>query len=324
MNKKLRKEWVDIVKGIGISLVVLGHTRFSGGIVGDWLNSFHMPLFLIIAGFCFDEYRYPNYKTYFFRKIQALAFPYFTLSLFVIAIVGLLYFGSDSQFSTLKLLENMLSGGTIGAFWFICVLLQVELLFALVTKFLFSSRTQMLMCLVCLVIAISLQGARLPYFFDITMLSIPFYGLGFFVKRLEHFGWFSKVWRLFFVALIFIVVHVGLIFIFSPGKTTYVGNQYSNPVLFVVLAVIGSFSVIFASRLIDCIIKTKWMFIKRSICFLGKNSIILLATHNALGACRGTWMLGRMGMIVEFLLLGIFMYLFSGPFRHFIKPDMRK
>ena len=74
MDKALRKEWVDIVKGIGISLVVIGHTRLSGSFIGDWLNSFHMPLFFIIAGFCFDESRYPNYKSYFFVRYKPWLF----------------------------------------------------------------------------------------------------------------------------------------------------------------------------------------------------------------------------------------------------------
>lgn len=324
MNKVLRKEWVDIVKGIGISLVVLGHTRFSNGVVGDWLNSFHMPLFFIIAGFCFDESRYPNYTSYFFRKMQALAFPYFSLSLFVIAIMSLLYFGTDKQFSTIQLLKNMISGGTIGAFWFICVLLQVELIFALIVRFFPSVRAQALMNLLCLCIAISLRGTRLPYFFDITLLSIPFYGLGYFTKYLEKLVCFNKILSLFFISILLISVHLSLIYIFSPCKTTYVGNQYSNPLLFTVLAIVGAFSVIFISRFIDCTIKTKLIFFKRAICFLGKNSIVLLATHNALGVCRASWSLGKIGVVVELLMLGLFMYLFSSPLNCFIKPNFKK
>ena len=39
-----RIEWVDFAKGIGIVLVVLGHTGpFGHGYPGSWIGSFHMP-----------------------------------------------------------------------------------------------------------------------------------------------------------------------------------------------------------------------------------------------------------------------------------------
>lgn len=43
-----RIEWIDIAKGIGILLVILGHTialKYS-----KVLYTFHMPLFFIIVG----------------------------------------------------------------------------------------------------------------------------------------------------------------------------------------------------------------------------------------------------------------------------------
>lgn len=73
---KNRVEWIDIAKGIGIILVTIGHTRLPGTVVGMWLTQFHMPLFFILAGLCFDELRYPKYGVYFKRKFVALGYPY--------------------------------------------------------------------------------------------------------------------------------------------------------------------------------------------------------------------------------------------------------
>ena len=160
----IRKDWIDIVKGIGIALVVIGHTRLARGFLCDWIYSFHMPLFFIMAGFCFDESRYPDWKSYFIRKLKALFVPYIILSLFVIAFMSFLYWGKDPQFETIALLKNMLSGGTIGAFWFICVLFQVELLFAIIVRTFFQLKIQILVCVISFSIATSLQGCRLPYF----------------------------------------------------------------------------------------------------------------------------------------------------------------
>ena len=42
---------IDIAKGIGIILVVLGHLLSeSGGVLHDWIYSFHMPLFFVLSG----------------------------------------------------------------------------------------------------------------------------------------------------------------------------------------------------------------------------------------------------------------------------------
>lgn len=44
-----RIAWVDIAKGLGIFLVVLGHT-YRKNPVQNWIYSFHMPLFFILSG----------------------------------------------------------------------------------------------------------------------------------------------------------------------------------------------------------------------------------------------------------------------------------
>lgn len=48
MMKTSRLSWLDIMKGIGIILVV-GHIS-SNKIIFNWLYSFHMPLFFFAAG----------------------------------------------------------------------------------------------------------------------------------------------------------------------------------------------------------------------------------------------------------------------------------
>ena len=55
-NRKMRLEWVDISKGIGILLVIIGHCVYIGGSIHNWIFSFHMPLFFILSGmFIKDE-----------------------------------------------------------------------------------------------------------------------------------------------------------------------------------------------------------------------------------------------------------------------------
>ena len=59
MSEKVKRiPWIDIGKGIGIILVIAGHT-FTEGQFYVWLNSFHMPLFFLLSGFLY-YYSYNN------------------------------------------------------------------------------------------------------------------------------------------------------------------------------------------------------------------------------------------------------------------------
>lgn len=46
---KTRLDYIDVTRGIGIILVVLGHLNPGEG-VERWIYSFHMPLFFVISG----------------------------------------------------------------------------------------------------------------------------------------------------------------------------------------------------------------------------------------------------------------------------------
>ena len=49
MSSPQRLAAFDIAKGIGIILVIVGHS--SGTICNRYIDSFHMPLFFIISGY---------------------------------------------------------------------------------------------------------------------------------------------------------------------------------------------------------------------------------------------------------------------------------
>lgn len=80
---KRRIEWIDIVKGIGILLMVIGHAGVSSQIK-VWIYGFHMPLFFILAGYLysmFDNERYGKLGFAYMlrRKTEAYLIPYMVL-----------------------------------------------------------------------------------------------------------------------------------------------------------------------------------------------------------------------------------------------------
>ena len=84
MTERVRKEEVDILRGIAAILVVLGHSFISYPVniadipwceaVHHFINNFHMELFFILAGYV---YHCINYKSYIKKKVERILLPYF-------------------------------------------------------------------------------------------------------------------------------------------------------------------------------------------------------------------------------------------------------
>ncbi|WP_195202481.1 acyltransferase family protein [Phocaeicola massiliensis] len=70
-----RIDWIDIAKGIGIFLMVMGHTSIPK-LGGHWIYSFHMPLFFFLSGFLFQSGKY-SWSQFIKRKVRTMVVPYF-------------------------------------------------------------------------------------------------------------------------------------------------------------------------------------------------------------------------------------------------------
>lgn len=93
-----RLAYLDILKGIGILLVVIGHI-YSNKIACDWIYSFHMPLFFFAAGWLYKE---KSIKADIIRRSQTIVIPYFcfgTLILIYWQLFERLFRDSDMSFT---------------------------------------------------------------------------------------------------------------------------------------------------------------------------------------------------------------------------------
>lgn len=82
-----RESRIDVAKGIGCLLVLLGHSLYINKHLKNWIFSFHMPLFFFISGYLFNYDKYKDdYKTFLKKRVKSLIIPYFLLQ-FVIWIL---------------------------------------------------------------------------------------------------------------------------------------------------------------------------------------------------------------------------------------------
>lgn len=81
-------EWIDIAKGIGIILVIAGHT-FSMDIIYP-VYAFHLPLFFLLSGLVNHESKISSDSSFLLKKVRTIIKPWaviWCISLFVCLIV---------------------------------------------------------------------------------------------------------------------------------------------------------------------------------------------------------------------------------------------
>ncbi|MDE5892767.1 MAG: acyltransferase family protein [Acetatifactor sp.] len=84
--QKNRVRYLDIYKGIGIILVVLGHMETTPYLLKVWLNAFHMPLFFVVAGLLIGESSLHGRESIpiIRGRARSILIPYFWFSLIAI------------------------------------------------------------------------------------------------------------------------------------------------------------------------------------------------------------------------------------------------
>lgn len=131
----------DIAKGIGIILVIIGHSGVPNPIL-HVIYSFHVPLFFIISGyFC----KVTSIKETIIKSFKRYMLPYFITCLLVVfikTIIGLLQGNGFEVFwrysiaslygaSSNNIPGNIFSIEKIGAIWFLQALFWCEIFFTI-------------------------------------------------------------------------------------------------------------------------------------------------------------------------------------------------
>ena len=86
MNNQLHLDYIDLAKGFGIILVILGHGMFPNHFL---IDSFHMALFFILSGVTFtvpSVIKADITQTWLLKKVDRILIPY----IFFMIISGLI------------------------------------------------------------------------------------------------------------------------------------------------------------------------------------------------------------------------------------------
>lgn len=258
MEKK-RIVWMDLVKGMGILVVLLNHAELSLGVV-TWLGGmFYMPLFFVLAGMTFSFKEGESLGQFALRKAKRLLLPYAGCNLFLFVfffckdsllpgritadsffpLLGILYsrnclFPMDA--GTNVQLMTILNAPT----WFLTCLFLTLLLYGGICKLREKSlRGAQGLALFCVLGAVLLRYASpilLPWSLECALYAIAFLEAGYQIQRrglVERL--YSEKWALVLLFAAFVILSR-----INGRVNMSVGNYGDSMLLYLLVGVLGS------------------------------------------------------------------------------------
>jgi len=280
-EKNKRIEWIDVARGIGIVLVVLGHTGINANI-GKWIFSFHMPLFFFISGLVFHATNTTTFVEFTKKRLKSWVMPYILYTLLIISFWALIASRGQSLWGYIRsvLLMGWGYNSTTLALWFIPVLTCTCVLWFCVIKYCGNKYKSMFFLSVFLLLGhvLNYHSLVLPYKLHVAFYAVWFLGIAnIFSKKilsLERLGLFE------FTGLMLACIIINMICVSCNAKVDMATNRLGSDFGF---GLFGAMSGLFVIILLAMAISSTSLNIaKKSLVFLGQNTLFILATHQTI------------------------------------------
>lgn len=280
-----RIEYIDIYRGIGILLMIMGHVTF-GAYFDKFIHAFHVPIFFFISGFLFKKRTISVYE-YIRRRLQTLIIPYFFFG--VIHFVSAILTHCEIRIIWISnlLWENTVGMPVPGALWFLSAMFCADIIYYLMHKKIESIRLLSISSLIIMIfgiLAIKIFPYKLPFAIDAGFVGIGIFHIGYLFQIYANQKWISYImnmhrWK------IMLVVIVDAIIIFINGNINMRTSMYSNFVLFIINVIISAIVLINIAKYIEkysskckvLAVISRWLkeIGRESIVYLGINQIII-------------------------------------------------
>jgi fucose 4-O-acetylase-like acetyltransferase len=318
-----RKKEIDVLNGIGIVFVVLGHysTYMNYDSWGTWIYSWHMPLFFITGGYLFETkkqgYYEKGYKKYIKKQAKNTLIPYtvfFVISFCVMYLIMPMLKGNGISIDVTELVKLMkafvLSGGYLETvninnfpLWFFPLYFISKVVYYAISmverKFGLGVFTVVMVCLSILTIPFqNLVTGRPAFHINVLPAAIAFMMIGHMFCVLQNKEMFKHeysklVKEIVAVLLIFAGILVSYKF---PGNVAHIGS---------VMYIVGASMTVLGWYILACYNNGE------ILAFLGQYSFIILGLHGMVGGFFRNFIEER------------FLPNWDGPFMNFVLVDMQ-
>lgn len=284
-----RIQWIDVLKGIGIILLVFSHL-VPDGFVGDtsldkslvigYLYSFHMPLFFFASGITFNYRKHTFFPRFVWSRVKSILIPYATLYA-----CSLLYFGWMHWKGIVGVLDPMVvlkaflyaDGNHLGilnmSLWFLPCLFLAQILAYFPIKYAKDNN----FILILSWFSISLIGAYLskldthglPWTAGAAINAASLIILGYLFKINEK--WIVDKFRLNSRWVAILCLFLGVLVFLINGRPGMSGNYYGSYYSLFYIAV--------ACSLVYYIYLSKKLANSKVLVYFGANSLVIFGLH---------------------------------------------
>lgn len=271
-----RDRSIDIAKGIGILMVVLGHVPTIPIEFKKIIYSFHMPLFFFISGYLYNEKKYNQITIIKFATIKMKKYivPYFTIGIICFILFGVFYpllnFGFSLKY--LKIVFKYLFGLIYSRgfpdwmawscpLWFLTCIFLSEIILFLLLKFI-KNPVFILTLITILGYYLSLvYSIKLPWNIDVSLIAVGFMYIGHICKK---FKIIENIYNAEYEIILFFTLVLSIVF---NSKIDFNLREYGNILITYAGGVSGSILTLTMARKIK----------KNTILeFFGINSLLMM------------------------------------------------
>ena len=250
MNNE-RLLWVDIAKGIGIILVILGHMIDGYSFAGRYIWSFHMPLFFFLSGLFMSE---TISIQLLLKRARQLLLP---CCIFTIISCIVFHYAIEKSL-------DFLSVSLPVPLWFLPILFLAEI----ECRFFICKINVYLLLVFNLSVALLCQHYNIGTVYSISsvFISSVFYLMGYLFQK---YNMMREISVFVFMAILSIVPT--MVYIFNVH--TNIGNN-TFTIVGIIVAILGIAQVIILSKRL-----TMYKITSSVLSFMGRNSLVLMLTH---------------------------------------------
>lgn len=277
--KNTRIKFLDVAKGVGIILALLGHTYEIPSSIHLLIYAFHMPMFFVLSGYVFNTRKYEGYSVKRFLSLNLKRYIFYYWFFVICNIVIELIWKNSSNTNISEIGSNLtkwiLSSlycypfidymPNCSPIWFLICLFGAELYVWIIYRY-FNGKAKYFVEAVFISAILSYTiDFQLPLEIAPTFMASGFMFLGIKMRELKVIEWLmqrKKIWIFIFV--------IGIMAAIMNNEVTMAENVYGNIILFVIAACLMSLFVICVCALLSEKIECKLL------SFLGKNTIVLI------------------------------------------------
>lgn len=271
-----RLGYIDIIKCVGIILMIMGHVGF-GSYFDHYIHAFHMPIFFIVSGYLWKNNK--KFRDFALRKVQTLLIPWILFLIIQTAWEVVLGASISKQI-------NMIISGKTGI-WFLTAMFIGEMLF----YWIMQVKNNYIRTLI--VITVSLLGNLTSVLLDFTLplgisasfVCVGLMYIGFYLRKvnIQSFLPLDNKLSAIVVAILFLIVSI-LIFVNEPVNMRT--NEYGFIPLFWLNAVLMfEILIALALKVEDRGLHIPQQIGMHSIVYLGFNQIIIDVVNLLWGKC---------------------------------------